>query len=359
MASPDIGSHLVEVTCVGNTDYLGCGSISFIAVGGVRGTTTNQVDAANTTCTIACQTGDWLIDACNGNPITSHGADQTEYFTCHAGYREGTYKGPVLTGNIDMYHAVDVVSAFAHACLAIYPVTGSSSHSSSSHSSSSHSSSSHSSSSHSSSSHSSSSHSSSHSSSSHSSSSHSSSSHSSSSHSSSSRSSSHSSSSHSSSSHSSSSHSSSHSSSSHSSSSHSSSSQSSSHSSSLYSSSHSSSSHSSSSHSSSHSSSSHSSSSRSSVSSSHSSSASSVASTVRFGDNTTYTMTYPGTQDCDLIQSQLTYNSGTSYYLIVGSYIIPTVNRGLIAFDLKQFNSDHPYAVITSATLKFYVAAKV
>jgi hypothetical protein len=128
--NPTTGSNTVRVTCFGITTLISCGSISFKNVEGKRGEDTNQIDANSTTCTIACQAKDWLIDAV-GNPggtIASHGADQTEFFTCSSSYHEGTYKGPLASGgDIDMYHATSGASqAFAHACIAIYPTTASS-----------------------------------------------------------------------------------------------------------------------------------------------------------------------------------------------------------------------------------------
>lgn len=80
--------------------------------------------------------------------------------------------------------------------------------------------------------------------------------------------------------------------------------------------------------------------------------------TARFGDNTNYTMDYPGTQDTTIWSGEVDNNAGAAHYLIIGDHneTDPKRYRVLIAFDLKSFNDDHPDATISAARLKLYVA---
>ena len=41
--------------------------------------------------------------------------------------------------------------------------------------------------------------------------------------------------------------------------------------------------------------------------------------------------------------------------MILGSYLVESTWRGLIAFDLESFNDDYPFAEILGGTLWFYV----
>ena len=81
--------------------------------------------------------------------------------------------------------------------------------------------------------------------------------------------------------------------------------------------------------------------------------------TARFGDNSSLTMDYPGTQDTDSNNWGPNQNAGQANYMLVGSYLAHGIHRGLIAFDLESFYDDHPGATINSATLHFYVASRV
>lgn len=86
-----------------------------------------------------------------------------------------------------------------------------------------------------------------------------------------------------------------------------------------------------------------------------------MAEVARFGDNTGSTMTYPGTQDCDLEWLDDDSNSGASVYLISGDYnsAAQEYYAPLLAFDLASFWADHPDAVITEAKLYLYCIQRI
>lgn len=123
LENPDKGNYNVEIRCSGSVYRIGSGSISLKNVGGIDGAEAKEVDANNTSCSIECSQGAWIIDA-TGNPtsqIASHGTDQIEYFTCSYGCYEGTYKSNLDSGTNTVSHSIPGTVSWTQVCLAIKP----------------------------------------------------------------------------------------------------------------------------------------------------------------------------------------------------------------------------------------------